>query len=108
MINLISIIRSPGVLITDAIEGCQLSAPCFGRRGLDGFRSSGVVVARIGFLYKGHQNSDCVRFKPFKSFKSFKPSINPEIVLNYFNVLNFLNVVNGVLVVILYRLVNLN
>jgi hypothetical protein len=105
MVNLISIIRSPGVLITDAIEGCQLSAPCFSWRGLDGFRSSVVVVARIGFLYKGHQNSDCVRFKPFKSFKSFKPSINPEIVLNG---LTFLNVVNGVLVVIPYRLVNPN
>jgi len=46
MVNLFSNSPSPGVLITDAIEGCQLSkAPLsFGR--LDAFHPAVVVVAK--------------------------------------------------------------
>jgi hypothetical protein len=46
MVNLFSNSSSPGVLITDAIEGCQLSKASLSVGRLDAFHPAVVVVAK--------------------------------------------------------------
>jgi len=53
MVNLVSNSPSPGVLITDAIEGCQLPKVRLNLRRLDAFHSAVVVVAMKKITHLG-------------------------------------------------------
>jgi hypothetical protein len=57
MVNLFSISPSPGVLITDAIEGCQLSKASLSFGRLDAFHPAVVVVAKKRMTHRGGAES---------------------------------------------------